>query len=209
MARKPGYSQVPIGDLKPSGFPDDLDWGGDPLKCLQKLHDFVLDECSASIDWYYRKKKIKSRLGFMLRLVAILAAGAAGIVTILASHVKQLEPVWATGLLALAALLISIDRFGGYTSGWVRYVRTAQNLVILQGEFRLAWEEQRRLLSSIPPEPVQIEKSILLCRSFLEQVYEKIRHETDLWAQEFEQALANAAPTSPEKPAAQKRNPAD
>jgi hypothetical protein len=85
----------------------------------------------------------------LLRLGAILAVAVAGLIPLIGELLKRndklwLSPAWATVALALAGLLIAIDRFGGYTSGWIRYVRTAQKLTSLQGEFRLDWEEYRR-----------------------------------------------------------------
>lgn len=45
---------------------------------MEKLHTFVVGECAASIDWYYRKKWSKSLLGFLLRLGAIPMVGVRG-----------------------------------------------------------------------------------------------------------------------------------
>jgi hypothetical protein len=137
-------------NLQPMGFPKTLDWSPDKQQeSLDQLYLFVVNECLASINWYYHKKRSKSLLGFLLRLGAILAVAVAGLIPLIGELLKRndklwLSPAWATVALALAGLLIAIDRFGGYTSGWIRYVRTAQKLTSLQGEFRLDWEEYRR-----------------------------------------------------------------
>lgn len=110
----------------------------------------MVGECAASIDWYDRKKWSKSLLGFLLRLGAILMVGVGGLIPLIGELLKRngipgISPAWATVALALAALLIAIDRFGGYTSGWIRYIRTAQSLTRLKGEFLMDWQEHRRV----------------------------------------------------------------
>ena len=89
--------------------------------------------------------------------------------------------------LAIAALFVALDRFGGYTSGWVRYVRTAQRLTLLQADFRLNWEEYRFRCPQLTAEETR--EGILLCLTFLRNVNLEIQNETNAWAQEFQQAL--------------------
>jgi len=177
------------------GFPKTLDWS--PAKqqeSLEQLYWFVMEECAASINWYYRKKGSKSLMGFLLRLGAILAVAVAGLIPLIGELLKRngipgISPAWATVALALAGLLIAIDRFGGYTSGWIRYIRTAQMLTSLQGEFRLDWEEYRRSSLQEASGADRTKEGINLCRTFLCAVYDQVRLETDLWAQDFQQAL--------------------
>ena len=182
-------------NLQPMGFPRTLDWS--PAKqqeSLEQLYLFVVNECAVSINWYYHKKRSKSLVGFLLRLGAILAVAVAGLIPLMGELLKRddklwLSPAWATVALALAGLLIAIDRFGGYTSGWIRYVRTAQKLTSLQGEFRLDWEEYRRTSLEDISGADRTKEGIHLCRKFLLAVYTQVRLETDLWAQDFQQAL--------------------
>lgn len=182
-------------NLNPVGFPTALDWSpASQQVSLEQLYGFVVGECAASIDWYYRKKRNKSLLGFLLRLGAILAVGVAGLIPVIGELFKRKEipgisPAWSTVALALAGLLIAIDRFGGYTSGWIRYIRTAQTLTSMQGEFRLDWEEHRRSSLGASSGSDHTKEGIRLCRTFLRAVYGQVRLETDLWAKDFQQAL--------------------
>ncbi|EAQ75268.1 MULTISPECIES: hypothetical protein [unclassified Synechococcus] len=65
-------------DLSPSAFPPELDWSaGNQEETLRRLYDFVMQECSASISWYYRKKGSKKWFGLLLRLGVILSAAEA------------------------------------------------------------------------------------------------------------------------------------
>ena len=72
------------------GFPKALDWS--PAKqqeSLEQIYLFVMEECAASIHWYYRKKGSKSLLGFLLRLGAILAVAVAGLIPIIGELLKR------------------------------------------------------------------------------------------------------------------------
>jgi low affinity Fe/Cu permease len=55
--------------------------------------------------------------GVLPVLSQILDAGSSGIV---------IQPAWATVALAIAAALIVLDRFFGFSSAWARYMVTGQ-----------------------------------------------------------------------------------
>jgi len=194
-------------DLIVSGFPRNLDWHTENRRdSLEQLYSFVNQECENAIAWYYASKRSKSRFGYFLRAGAIVAIAIAGVIPIIGEIYERpnsdglplISPAWATIALAIAALFVALDRFGGYTSGWVRYVRTAQRLTILQSDFRLDWEEYRfRCPELSPPET---REGILLCRTFLRNVNLEIQSETNVWAQEFQQALLEVDGISKSKP---------
>ncbi len=181
-------------DLISHGFPRNLDWHTDQRwESLTLLYDFVAQECGNAIQWYYASKRIKSRIGYFLRAGSILAIAIAGVIPIIGEIYEWpdgsplLSPAWATVALAIAALCVALDRFGGYTSGWVRYVRTAQRLTVLQADFRLSWEEYRLRCPHLSAE--ETSEGILLCLHFLRNINLEIQNETNAWAQEFQQAL--------------------
>ncbi|MGK7907511.1 MAG: DUF4231 domain-containing protein [Synechococcus sp.] len=182
-------------DLRPQEFPKDLNWSPAEIsKSLECLYDFVNQECTRAIKWYYKSKKSKSMLGYFLRVGAIVAVTIAGIIPIIGEIYKEdgvplISPAWATVSLAIAALLIALDQFGGYTSGWVRYVRTAQKLTILQGDFRLNWAAHRLARVEDNVDAQIAKEGILLCKEFLQSVNLVVQAETNAWAQEFQQAL--------------------
>ena len=101
----------------------------DARTSLEKLYQFVNAECARAITWYFQKKRNKRIFGSLFRVGAILALAVSGIIPVLGEiyevdDVPRISPAWATIALACAALLISLDRYGGYTSGWIRYMRT-------------------------------------------------------------------------------------
>lgn len=78
---------------------------------------------------------------------------------------------------------------GGYTTGWVRYIRTGQALVDLQSDFRLEWEKFRLKSQSSSIDAARVEEGIDRCKQFLARLHSTVRTETGQWAQEFEKAL--------------------
>ena len=178
-------------DLKPGTFPEDLQWSADgAFASLENLYQFVNDECTRAVDWYYSKRGSKRLAGRVLRVNAIVALTVSGIIPVLAQIYRDsgLEPGWATATLATAALLMTLDRFGGHTSGWIRYIRTGQALSHLQSTFRIDWEAYRlSLKDNISAKDT--ERGIILCRKFLVKVHSTVASETDSWAEEFQKVV--------------------
>jgi hypothetical protein len=183
-------------NLIPSLFPEKLQWDRDNVFIsLGKLYDFVTIECNNAIFWYYDKKKWKKRCGVLSRVLAILGGAIAGMVPIIIEIQKStgckyiLSPGISTVSLVFVALFISLDKFGGWTSGWIRYVNTAQQLSQLQSNFRLKWQEQMISLFKAPDYIEVLKETVLLLENFLDSVHDVVRKETDLWVQEFKGVL--------------------
>lgn len=184
-------------DLIPAALQRDIDWSHEKsTEAVEKLCEYADAECSKAIGWYFSRKQSKQMLGMVFRVLAIIAVAAAGVIPILGEIFETnngtpgINPAWATIALALAALFIALDRFGGHTNGWIRYVRTGMALCHLQTAFRTDWSEQQLTLppaSDSPDAPVKLR--IKLCRDFLAKVNELVANETTEWAREFQTAL--------------------
>lgn len=199
-----GQSRGNEKDVKPKALPDDLDWSaGKATESLTRLYCFVNEACEEYINWYIMKKPRKKKWAYLLRIAAIFAVTAAGIIPVLAEiETFDFSPAWSTVLLAVAAVFYSLDKFVGCTSGWIRYIRTQTKLAQLQADFRLKWqvqmcEIQNSLKTSETSEegetktacPEPIKNGIALCSQFLNKVYEVVVAETDQWAEEFKAIL--------------------
>jgi hypothetical protein len=182
-------------DLKPGAFPTDLRWTQDgATESLERLFQFANDECKRAIDWYFTKKQSKKIAGYVFRVGAIIALAVSGMIPIIGEIYKTnnaagISPAWATVALAIAAIFVALDRFGGYTSGWVRYIRTGQALSWLQSEFRVEWEKLRLALQAGQTDSTTLQQGIDKCKEFLAQVHSTVSAETDQWAQEFHKFL--------------------
>ena len=173
-------------DLRPSNFPDDLKWTPDDgINSLQRLHQFVLEECSYAIQWYFARKRLKRILGYVFRSGAILLFGVSTVIPILSemyktNNISDISPMWATIAIILAGVLIGFDRFGGWTSGWIRYIQTAQALSKLQSDFSIEWEKFRMQLNGGKSDTAILVEGIEKCREFLEKVHSGVSAETNL-----------------------------
>lgn len=194
-------------DLSPGDFPQPLDWSPEHQEAsLTKLRDYAVIDCTKAINWYQGKKDKKKLLGTWLRFCAVLLAGLAGLIPILSGllppiaaelfpgrfnqdHPLVIPQTWTTLMLALAALSVAIDRFGGWTSGWVRYVTTSQELSRLQCRFQFEWEEGVHERQQEGASYEQVKQAIAKCREFLQTKHQLIEKETERWASDFQQQL--------------------
>ena len=132
-------------DLKSVPFPS-LSWAPeDRTKSLNALVGYATSEAERAIDWYYWKRRRMQRWGRGLRLGAVLATSAAGVTPLIAELMESnghpvIEPLWAALLLAVAGILVLLDRFWGCTSAWVRYMLAAQEISAALDAFRIEWE---------------------------------------------------------------------
>jgi hypothetical protein len=195
-------------DLTVDKFPHDLNWTRENrINSLQRLFGFADTYCTEAIKWYNISKRSKQKLGYGLRFLSILAVAVAGIIPVITEIICRtdkeqcISPAWATVFIALAALFVSLDRFAGYTSGWVRYVRSAQKLNELQGQFRLDWcmylhsefEDKMDKVADSENKQLSIysgkDYGLRLCKDYIASVNSVVSRETDAWAQEFKQIL--------------------
>jgi hypothetical protein len=161
---------------------------------LEKLYDYSVLKATEAIKWYYVKRNPKKTIGLILRYGSIGSIALAGILPILIAIFDKAEinPAWSAVIVGLAGLMLGIDRFGGFTSGWVRYIVAAQKLNQILEDFRFTWA-----LNNLRPDnsiPLSIdEKKILIksCQDFLQSVQSIVNDETQKWVIEFQSALTD------------------
>jgi hypothetical protein len=182
-------------DLTPNEFPK-TDWQtGKLAESLEKLFNCAVKETNDSITWYELKRKPKQIGGQVLRVVAIILAGVAGIIPVIGEIFQNdgrpiIAPGWATVALAIAGLLVLLDRFWGFTSAWVRFMRSQQDLSETLRRFQFEWEENKVEWENGQPTIVQAKAMIANCKTFVMEVHRIVRRETNLWASEFQNAVA-------------------
>lgn len=163
---------------------------------LDAVYTLVMEQTGQSIDWYSKAKRVKRLCARGIRIYAILGgAAAAALPTIADMYPASFNQynVKAGGasaiILGSIAALVLLDRFFGFSSGWVRFCRTQLHLRQIAQEFQLDWEAERASLQGQPPEPQQVSKMLARCKAFAIQVNSIVREETDVWIQEFQEAL--------------------
>ena len=198
-------------DLKSVPFPS-LSWAPeDRTKSLSALVGYATSEAERAIDWYYWKRRRMQRWGRGLRLGAVLATSAAGVTPLLAElmererSIRSIEPLWAALLLAVAGILVLLDRFWGCTSAWVRYMRAAQEIsaaldalphpdgraTSFSAAWSSTWTSSKRRRRSTP------------ASAFLgPRAVGRAAPETDAWATEFHKVLEQIEDASQRESAA-------
>jgi hypothetical protein len=84
---------------------------------------------------------------------------------------------------------VAIDHFFGFSSGWMRFITTEHQIRQILHEFQLEYDIERATWQGRPPTLEQVQSVLQRCKSFLIQVDEIIRQETEQWVTEFQSAL--------------------
>jgi hypothetical protein len=172
-------------DIVWPSFPDNLTWtdAATAETSIGEIYKYAVGFSKGSIEWYQDRRRPKRVAGFLLRVAALVATFAAGFVPLS----KQLggpdiPPEVSTVLLALAGLFVSIDRLGGFTSGWVRYMLAQQRIERAKDTFHMEWNSLKLAGG---------ERHALLDRAtaFLAVIGKIVDDETKEWATEFQNAL--------------------
>jgi hypothetical protein len=157
---------------------------------LQDLRSYVEVEAGKAINWYFKNKSSKALLSRWLRFLAIALSSIAGVLPIIVSvwqgKTSGIESgLFVSLLLGVAAGLVGLDHFFGFSSGWIRYVITATAMQAALEEFRMDWQ----LLSahlSIPPSNDQVLALLERAKAFRASIAGMVLDETKSWAAEFQ-----------------------
>jgi hypothetical protein len=176
-----------------------LSWkDGDLESSLSVLHQYVEDQAQTQLQWYWDKKQAKARMSMSLRFLAIILFVLGGLVPI----VKATLPATVAAkfpfdfgqsgylLIGIAAGCMGLDRFFGYSTGWIRYVTTAMAIEKSLEEFRLEWTRNIAKMRGIPPTSEQLELLIQTCAAFSLAIKSQVEQETKAWVVEFQNSLS-------------------
>jgi hypothetical protein len=180
-------------DLAKSGSVEHLPWDPkDVLASLTKAVKFATGEAEGAIAWYLKAKRPKQSAARALRANAVVLAALAGILPMLTQldvWKAYLNPVFASVFLGVAGACVALDRYFGFSSGWIRYITAELQLRQLLQEFTLDWQAELASWKGLQPTEEQTQKVLTRCRAFVTQVNTIVRDETALWVAEFQDTL--------------------
>jgi hypothetical protein len=172
---------------------------------IADLKHYAEREAAGAINWYWEKKVAKARASKLVRWSAIILTGLAGLFPIAKNAWPNAFPSLLSGSLAwmqpsnpdllvslfvgLAATLVALDRFGGFSTAWIRYVRTATDLQRLLCEFRMDWAMLESRMKSVEDQSA-VDAMIARVKELVATVRADVLQETQQWAAEFESSLA-------------------
>jgi hypothetical protein len=194
------------GDLDPTRFPE-LSWEEPDLDAsLKAVYSWVEAEGLRAADWYLREKRWKSRWSRWLRISAIVLATLGAALPFVAVQQDSGDTEWGYVLLALAAGAVALDRFFGFSTGWMRFM-TAE-LAIRQQVQQLQFTWTRILMDQAGRRFTreQAAAHLEMLAGVAAGFDDEVRRETMVWIEEFSSSLADelrpgGAPTSARAPA--------
>lgn len=179
-------------DLKFGSFPT-LQWETGKLAApINQICDYALSQAQQSIDWYFRKRQLRRYFCRICRISVILLTAFAGLLPLINEIVGKehaLHSLWAAVALGVAATLILVDRFYGFTSGWIRFLLTAMRLTEALETFRFEVEQQKLSWGNAEPTPKQAAALLEQIRQFHAKALGIVNDETKAWAAKFTEAI--------------------
>jgi hypothetical protein len=190
--------------LPPMDFPT---W--DPANCresLDALHATTLRQGEAAIGWYrdnIRSKRAGSRV---LRSIAIVLASIGALLPLVVAGVSRfaqsdsslklmIDAQWGYIAFATAAACVAADKFYGFSTGWIRYMKTQLVLESALSDLRYDWIALVARLAGQQPSADQIQLMLQRLKDFVAFVRGQVEQETDAWVLEFQSNLSDLAST--------------
>ncbi|HLJ86268.1 MAG TPA: DUF4231 domain-containing protein [Candidatus Angelobacter sp.] len=171
----------------------------DPTKIVASI-DIIRTNAEAfandAIAWYFHKKTAKARMSRICRAASIAFISTGGIIPLLSSvsfinqKVVNLS-AWGYVLLGVGASFIALDKFFGFSSGWTRYILAAQAIQKTTYSFEIDWTRLRARVGTREPVQTEVEEFLQIAKTLYEAVSSCIAQETQQWATEFQQSLAD------------------
>lgn len=173
---------------------------------LQALYSHAIGAAEEAIGWYVAEKKWKRRLGRSIRVLALVAVAGAALLPLLAQIYAPeaesrsepawfVQPAWASVFILLAATLVGLDRFFGFSHGWMRYVDAQMKLTTALEQFDVDWQKHWVAVGADGPSSEQALAMLSACGGFAGQVRAIVQAETAEWIQEFRATLSQVDET--------------
>ena len=187
--------------------PPQLVWDSkDVPGSLQKVKDYAEAHAAFAMQWYYGKKKHKARFSRFFRYGAIICTSLAGMLPVITGAwpgvlnsliVPANQPLLVSLAVGVAATMIAIDRFAGYSTAWIRYIRAGADINRRLHEYRLDWIK----LTAEAGADITTQAANLLARTreFVIAIEGIVIQETQAWATEFESSLSDMEKSAKEQ----------
>jgi len=176
-------------------------WGS-----LQAVFQVTLKQGDAAIAWYHENIRAKRAGSRILRSIAILLASVGALLPLVVAaasrfagseaRVKDLvDAQWGYIAFATAAACVAADKFYGFSTGWIRYMKTQLALEGALTDLRYDWVVLASKLSNQQPTTDQCQLMLQRLKDFVAFVRAQVEQETDAWVLEFQSNLVDLANT--------------
>lgn len=147
------------------------------------------------INWYLGRKNGPKNWSLSLRWLTLGLFLAGTLVPIVSGDtwVKSKLPEidhWGYLFFGFAGVFILLERYMGFATTWMRYMKAEMALQRAHDKFRLAWAVWRLHVGKDGPTPEQVTAAVALLTGFREEVGEVVDTEFQTWIVEFQEQLA-------------------
>lgn len=175
--------------------PGQLDWSPERVAgSLEAIRKAVNSRATDLYDSYNLAIRSKRRWAKVLRTGAMVLSAAAGIWLLLSAKFYEngthlyWSPLWAAVTLAVAAGLIPVDNFYGFTKSWMRYSRVTRELAFYIDAWQLDWELLACSLGD-GKDTGKVERAIRTARTFSKTVDKIVIDENREWMADMKKSL--------------------
>src|SRR5262245_53233265 len=126
-----------------------LDWTPpNAASSVQQVFDYVMNLTEEAISWYVSAKNAKRYFARGFRALSILLGATAALLPTLGELFPHngksvIGAGWTAVLLGIVGALLLLDRFFGYSTGWMRYMAAELQLRQMAQEFQIDWEAEK------------------------------------------------------------------
>ncbi len=166
-----------------------------PTQACENVMTYSRNIAIDAFNWYAREKKSKQQMAKLLRLLAILITAAAGIIPILLEMYPRngnplFSPAWVSVAIAIAGVLVLLDRFGGFSTGWPRFIDAMLKIHYAISKFDLDCAQIQLKCDKNAPAKEQTAALIECCQKLVKHVNSVVIDETRKWDHEFKDVLS-------------------
>lgn len=165
------------------------------METIAETYIKVIEQAKSAAIWYKNNIKDKRRYSRGIRMISIILFGLGGIIPLINALILENKGEYTILNLgyiaiALAGTLLLLDKFFGFSSGWIRYITTEMEITKKTKEFELRWkiETYGKNLADLPEE--EAKELLRMLADFLLMVEEIVKEETSSWAMEFQNNMA-------------------
>ncbi|MGJ0475214.1 SLATT domain-containing protein [Klebsiella variicola] len=165
-----------------------------PAQKVEELYRYANGYKEGLCLWYWRGITRKRRAAFsLLIIVFILVILATFIQTVVVNYYQgDAEKQFffsqlAFGLFALSIVFLLIDKVFGWTSGWVRYIKTVHDIEMSHSDFTSKWISNNCLNEH--DFNTCYKNALQLVKEFIQSVDDFQKRETDEWSMQFGDSL--------------------
>lgn len=179
----------------------------DPTKTkesLQAVFLVTLKQGEVAIEWYQDNIKSKRVWSQLLRSLAIILASVGALLPLVVAAASRfaesdtrlralVDAQWGYIAFATAAACVAADKFYGFSTGWIRFMKTQLALERALSALRYDWIALVAKVAGQEPSSDQIQVMLQRLKDFVVLVRGQVEQETDAWVLEFQSNLADLA----------------